>query len=152
MVLLITLLLLPLCKAGQQLWVHTANISVAIDSVEGTITHINTTTTEFTSGEVRGIDWGLAAFASAGENDVAPTVLSVSVQPCAHGSELAVCVQSSWLVHGQTTQATCCQDYNISVSQTFWPLTGLAGVPGAVGWTTQFRCASSAVSHCSPIL
>ncbi len=126
-----------LCRAAPAalLWVHTENISVAVDAASGAIAHVNTSVYEPTAGAARGVAWDVVGEALAGEGSARPVVLSASAAPCARG----VCARAAWRVRGQTSNGSCCADYDVDVEQTFWAAGGLAGpVPAAIGWETTF--------------
>ena len=125
------------------LWVHTPNVSVAIDSTSGSLAHLNTSVVEPTSAATVGVSWDVVGGVSAGQNSVLPIPIAVSVEHCADPSGTgggAVCVNSTWTVHGEQPSGTCCATYSVTVLQQFWGVTALRGpgVPSSIGWTTRF--------------
>lgn len=134
MLLLCALLLLAPARSAL-LWVHSPDISVCIDSTTGQLSSLNTS-------------WGFATppdFAGsilAGQ-DLRPAVSAVSASPCSHNGFPAVCINSTFKVLGERSDASCCQSYDVSVQQAVWPLAGLPGpVPSALGWRVSFFSAA----------
>ena len=129
------LLLLTLCPpsfAGL-LWLHTADLSIAVNTSTGAVQRLNTSL-GFTSGP------SFTAGIFAGE-DLSPVVHSVAVAACSHNGAPAVCVDSNVTVLGERSNATCCERYPLRVRQTLWGV-ALPGVPTAVGWTATFLSAA----------
>lgn len=113
---------------ADQIWVHSANLSAAIDSVSGDILHVNSTTA------TGGISWDAIGLFSLGEKGSSPTVLNISVAPCDGGS---VCI-TQWLsVVGQYSNASCCEEYVVSCEQQISPVSGDAGTPSSLAWSVR---------------
>jgi len=114
----------------QALWVHSTDLSAQVSPSTGQIIALNSSF---------GLSWGLEASTLAGEPDQHPPVpFNVNVTPCIYGSLPAVCTDSDWSVVGQRSDASCCQTYQIRVSQVLWALEALPGVPSSLGLSTNF--------------
>ena len=117
------------------LWVSTPDLSLGVDDSTGEVARLNTSR----------LQWNVSGFALAGENGVPPIVQNVSVSPCMRATGPAVCVDALWLVHGQKSDASCCEDYVVAVTQVFWAVPALAAsLPSALGWTVSFSSNASA--------
>ena len=113
--------------------VRTPNMSVEIDASTGHVTHMTSNAWHSTRNVAVGVSWNVSGFFSLGENSVTPTVLTTTVTPCLDGG---ACVVSVWTVRGQRSDASCCQNYNVSVHQTFF------AQGASVGWNVTVTSAA----------
>ena len=121
------------------LWVTSANISVAVDDVTGSLSFVNTSVLEPTTGSLASLSMNITGLFSVGE--VAPVVISTRVSACG----ASVCIDSVWNVTGENSDGSCCTQYAfVAVSQELWAVSLPGPIPSAVGWRATVASSSAA--------
>jgi hypothetical protein len=123
-------------------WLHTADISIAINTSSGAVQHFNTSL-----GFTRGPTFSAGIY--TGE-DRSPIVHSVAVAACLHNGAPAVCVESNLTVRGEFSNASCCAAYAVTVRQALWGV-ALPGVAGQDVTLSPERCALAPLTASSQL-
>jgi hypothetical protein len=128
---LFSALFVLLSPTSATLWVHTPNISAAIDTHSGSLVSTNTSVFGLSDGIETGISWDVLALFTMGDNNVPPVLLNSTVDQCGD----AVCIQQWVVVHGQYSNASCCTPYTVNITQKFYGVFAPDGLPSSICWS-----------------